>query len=267
MTPLAKDTENFIWIPSSEPRRYGGAFAALSVVVLAIVCGCVIGNAPLRGFVDAFNRKGIDAELSAAGERQMMAEPTRVDRSHGNRARVEHREATDPALMLSSHRKMGMPAKRRRALMRWLQAKVGVQADGAFGASTENALKAWQDKNGLAADGIVGPDTLMVMGFCDLVLLKRGAHGDIVKRLQAELAIGADGQFGPRTEKAVRDYQKKNGLVADGVAGLAMLAQMKLLKKGTADSSASSVVGAAQGPSLRACRYDIRSDRQRTGKY
>ena len=135
--------------------------------------------------------------------------------------------------------------------MRRLQAKVGVQADGAFGASTEEALRAWQGKIGLAADGVAGPDTLVVMGLRDLVLLKRGAHGDTVKRLQEELAIGADGRFGPRTEKAVRDHQKKNGLVADGMAGQATLAHMKLFKKVTPDAasqgSASSVVGAAQG--------------------
>ena len=93
----------------------------------------------------------------------------------------------------------------------------------------------------------------MVMGLCDLVLLKRGAHGDAVKRLQEQLAIGADGQFGPRTEKAVRDYQKKNGLVADGMAGLATLAHMQLFKRITADTasqgSASLEVSAGQGRS------------------
>jgi peptidoglycan hydrolase-like protein with peptidoglycan-binding domain len=121
--------------------------------------------------------------------------------------------------------------------MRRLQAKLGVQADGEFDASTANALRVWQGKNGLASDGIAGSDTLMVMGLCDLVLLKRGAHGDTVKRLQEELAIGADGRFGPRTEKAVRDYQKKNGLVVDGRAGPATLAHIKLFKELTADTA------------------------------
>jgi peptidoglycan L-alanyl-D-glutamate endopeptidase CwlK len=73
------------------------------------------------------------------------------------------------------------------------------------------------------------------MGLYDLVLLKRGAHGDAVKKLQEQLVIGADGKFGPRTEKAVRDYQKKNGLVDDGRVGPATLAHMKLFKELTAD--------------------------------
>ena len=138
--------------------------------------------------------------------------------------------------MLSSHSKTGVPAKRQSGLsqlsgklMPRLQAKLGLQTDGEFDPKAEKALKDWQGKNGLTADGIVGPDTLMVMELYDLVLLKRGAHGGAVKKLQEQLAIGADGKFGPRTEKAVRDYQKKNGLVADGMAGPATLAHIKLL--------------------------------------
>jgi murein L,D-transpeptidase YcbB/YkuD len=245
---LAEGTENFIWIPSSEPRRHGGVFAALA----AIVCVWVIGNSPMRGFVDPFDRHGIGAELSTAGEQRIVAEPTLNGQVKPDRSRVEHREATEPVLMLSSHSKAGVPVRRRSGLdlsplsgepARRLQAKVGVPADGVFGGSTEEALKAWQRKNGLAADGVAGPDTLVLMGLYDLVLLKRGAHGDAVKKLQEELAIRVDGQFGPRTEKAVRDYQKKNRLVADGMAGLATLAHMQLFKAVPAVA-----LEAAQGP-------------------
>jgi peptidoglycan hydrolase-like protein with peptidoglycan-binding domain len=113
----------------------------------------------------------------------------------------------------------GEPARR-------LQAKLSIDENGAFDPRTEKALRAWQAENGLAADGIAGPTTLVLMGFYDLVLLKRGSHGDAVRRLQQQLAIGADGRFGQRTEKAVRDYQKKNGLAADGMAGPATLKHM-----------------------------------------
>lgn len=40
-----------------------------------------------------------------------------------------------------------------------------------------------------------------------------------VKRLQEKLGIAADGDFGPGTEKAVKDYQAANGLAVDGIAG------------------------------------------------
>ena len=37
-------------------------------------------------------------------------------------------------------------------------------------------------------------------------ILKRGLKGAPVKRLQEALGIGADGDFGPDTEKAVRAF-------------------------------------------------------------
>ena len=49
-------------------------------------------------------------------------------------------------------------------LVKQLQTKLGVTADGAFGPGTDKALKEWQTKNGLVADGIAGPATLAKMG-------------------------------------------------------------------------------------------------------
>jgi putative chitinase len=49
-------------------------------------------------------------------------------------------------------------------LVKQLQTKLGVTADGAFGPGTDKALKEWQTKNGLTADGIAGPATLAKMG-------------------------------------------------------------------------------------------------------
>lgn len=40
-----------------------------------------------------------------------------------------------------------------------VQAKLGLNADGAFGPGTEKAVKDWQAANGLTADGIVGQGT------------------------------------------------------------------------------------------------------------
>ena len=40
-----------------------------------------------------------------------------------------------------------------------LQQKLGLSADGVFGAGTEAKVKEWQSANGLTADGVVGPGT------------------------------------------------------------------------------------------------------------
>ncbi len=52
-----------------------------------------------------------------------------------------------------------------------------------------------------------------------MTILGRGMAGEPVKRLQEKLGVPADGQFGPATEKAVRDFQAKEKIAVDGVAG------------------------------------------------
>lgn len=40
-----------------------------------------------------------------------------------------------------------------------IQLKIGVKTDGYYGPATERAVKSWQKKHGLSADGMVGPNT------------------------------------------------------------------------------------------------------------
>lgn len=49
--------------------------------------------------------------------------------------------------------------------------------------------------------------------------IQRGARGPYVRFLQRRLKITVDGIFGPVTEKAVRGFQKEEGLTADGIVG------------------------------------------------
>ena len=49
------------------------------------------------------------------------------------------------------------------------------------------------------------------------MLLKNGSKGDDVKKLQEKLGVEAIGTFGPKTEAAVKAWQKANGLKDDGV--------------------------------------------------
>lgn len=53
----------------------------------------------------------------------------------------------------------------------------------------------------------------------DLPVLRLGARGEAVRLAQRGLLIKDDGIFGPKTKRAVMDFQKDNGLEADGVVG------------------------------------------------
>jgi len=51
------------------------------------------------------------------------------------------------------------------------------------------------------------------------MLLKIGSKGEDVKKLQEKLGVEAIGTFGPKTETAVKLWQKANGLKDDGIVG------------------------------------------------
>lgn len=56
--------------------------------------------------------------------------------------------------------------------------------------------------------------------------IKKGSKGDAVKKLQTALHLIADGIFGKITDEAVRAFQRKNGLKADGIVGNATWAKI-----------------------------------------
>ena len=60
----------------------------------------------------------------------------------------------------------------------------------------------------------------------DIGVLRKGAKGEGVKIMQEALGIGADGDFGPGTERALKKWQADNGLTADGIAGPATFAKL-----------------------------------------
>ena len=66
-------------------------------------------------------------------------------------------------------------------------------------------------------------------------LLRRGSRGDKVKYLQYKLLSKfynpgeIDGIFGARVEKAVRDFQRTNGLGVDGIVGPKTWAKLKII--------------------------------------
>ena len=127
------------------------------------------------------------------------------------------------------------------------------KADGIFGSLTREAVIKFQRAKGLAVDGIAGPQTLNALygtsspsngqppaqnpgtqpsDSIPTRLLKLGSRGDDVKQLQNRLnELGyscgaADGIFGNATRTAVINFQRANGLAADGIVGPKTIAKL-----------------------------------------
>jgi hypothetical protein len=66
--------------------------------------------------------------------------------------------------------------------------------------------------------------------------LKLGSKGEAVKTLQEFLKITVDGNFGPKTESAVKSWQKTHGLLADGIVGKKTWAAMGILNTDNAEN-------------------------------
>lgn len=115
--------------------------------------------------------------------------------------------------------------------------------DGVYGSNTKEAVMYFQRKNGLTADGVVGYWTLSKLGMADVSsYLRSGSRGTEVTKLQTALnnngysAGYADGVFGSKTYNAIINFQKANGLTADGVAG--PITQTSLYRGNTATVTA-----------------------------
>ena len=103
---------------------------------------------------------------------------------------------------------------------------LNISVDNIYGNETKKALvKGLQTElnkqfgSKLAVDGIFGTNT-----YNTCINVRRGAEGNITWLIQSMLIcklfnINADGIFGPATESAVREFQKRNGLSQDGIVG------------------------------------------------
>lgn len=96
-----------------------------------------------------------------------------------------------------------------------------LKADGIFGPITEQAVRRFQGNQGIVVDGVVGPVTWTRL----FITVRRGSKGEAVKGIQVRMnlrqsaPIAVDGDFGPVTEQAVREFQLGQGLNTDGIVG------------------------------------------------
>lgn len=101
-----------------------------------------------------------------------------------------------------------------------------IDVDNIYGNETKKALVKGlqtelnkQFEGNLVVDGIFGTNT-----YNACINVRRGAEGNITWLIQSMLIchsfnINADGIFGTATERAVRDFQSRNGLSVDGIVG------------------------------------------------
>ncbi|MFI6416012.1 peptidoglycan-binding protein [Streptomyces sp. NPDC050842] len=153
--------------------------------------------------------------------------PTAVDRDvyAGTRARLmamAHLPAGSPAPTPAPHPSVDWPtvrAGRHGPDVRTAQSLLGIRADGRFGPATTHAVRGFQGRHRLRADGVVGPRTWAAL----VRTVRTGDSGGAVRAVQHQLAacghrVTADGRYGPETARAVRDFQRGHRLTPDGVA-------------------------------------------------
>jgi GH24 family phage-related lysozyme (muramidase) len=112
-----------------------------------------------------------------------------------------------------------------------------LDCDGRFGLKTEAAVKEFQSRSGLPADGKVGPMTWNAIW--SAIPSKPPYPGTVLSRARFErdhqadpnvaevqralcaqgFQLDCDGRFGLKTEAAVKELQQRKGLPADGKVG------------------------------------------------
>ena len=116
------------------------------------------------------------------------------------------------------------------------------EADGNFGLSTQNAIRAFQSRNDQVVDGYLGPDTRNILDSDSAKPfgMRLGEQSSDVQNMQKLLvkcgylsSDKASGYFGELTKEAVLSFQRTNGLAADGTAGAKTL---QVLQSGSAKS-------------------------------
>lgn len=121
--------------------------------------------------------------------------------------------------------------------------------DKRYGNATTGAVKDFQRANGMQADGCIGPETRDLLQSGDAIawVLTVGDSGSDVKEMQSRLkslgyisSSAVTGYFGEVTEDAVRDFQKRNDLTADGKVGRKTLEKMNSSSAKKASGSGSS---------------------------
>ena len=156
--------------------------------------------------------------------------------------------ATKPLRKYIQKGDRGEQTKCVQSFLNWAGFNCGT-ADGIAGEKTELAIKKFQEKYKLEVDGKFGEKCLKIAktiekeikskytGKLPTKTVKLKSKGNQVKYLQNFLdwyddyELIRDGQFGSLTEKAVKDFQKREGLKVDGIFGPKSIAKAKIVER------------------------------------
>ncbi len=155
-------------------------------------------------------------------------------------------------------------------------------ADGIFGALTANALKSFQNANGLNASGVVDDATAKILATVGVSAaaartdqqaapasspytgLQYGSLGADVKSLQSALMAagltvrgGADGVYGRATEGAVKSFQSQAGLAQTGKVDDATAKALSSGAKATGGSSLTGLQAGALGNTVKSLQQAL----------
>lgn len=128
-----------------------------------------------------------------------------------------------------------------------------------------DAVRTFQKQRGITDDGIVGPETFRRLEEArwrlgDRVLSYSAAHptvGEDVTDLQRRLSTMGfecgreDGHLGPKTDQAIRDFQRNTGLPSDGICGPATFRAVDRLRQTIGKQSVNAVREKYALPALR----------------
>jgi len=94
--------------------------------------------------------------------------------------------------------------------------------DGFIGPLTISSIKKLQGILGLSMYGICGPEVLSEIKSImekPLCSLKSRVYKTAIRYIQWRIGAAIDGIYGNETVRLVKEYQKNNKLVADGIVG------------------------------------------------
>ena len=133
-------------------------------------------------------------------------------------ANVASSAPVTPVTSISPHDYLGTDHKRR--FLQYCLNALGynLAVDGIIGTNSTNAIKDFQARHGLVVDGLVGKNTWSCIKAC-MPTCRRGNINNAVEAIQYLLNCGIDGNFGPKTESAVRWFQKQSNIGVYGIVG------------------------------------------------